>query len=152
VSVSIDCSTSSKRTLLKNSERLIELHKYYVDKIKSGNDQETEDFFYGLQLVDFILMFLYSIDDYELNEHINMCLSLNNIDKSEVIRVSKSYMKAYGIEEALEKSPKNIEEKEFKTVSQNPSESESEEMARGNKRMKINDVKFNVPSNLEESV
>lgn len=132
-----------KENSFEKIDRLIELHKYYTEKVKNTPEDQDDanDGFYTLQLIDYVITLLMSVDDYDLNAHLKMLMNINNIEKDDVYKISESYTKTFEPEEEPEKP--SISKNEFKTVSQNPSESESEEVASGNKRFKIGGGELN---------
>jgi len=130
-----------KENTFEKVDRLIDLHKYYATKLRSTESDENDGFM-TLQLVDFIITFLHNLDDFDLNDHIQKMMGIHSIDKNDVHKVSQTYTKTFGIEEEPD-SPKRVKEFEFKSVSQNPSESESEEVVKGSKRIKLGEAVLN---------
>lgn len=94
-----------KENSFEKIDRLIELHKYYTDKVRNAPEDDENDGFFTLQLIDFVIIFLHNLDDYELNEHMGMLMNINGIEKEDVLRVSQSYTKTFEVKE--ESSPKD---------------------------------------------
>lgn len=133
-----------KESNFEKIDRLIELYKFYTHKVSTTEDDENDGFF-TLQLISFVINFLYKLDDFDLNSHLNLMLNMHNLVIADIQKISLSYTKAFGLEEnePEEVEINQINEKNYKSVSQNPSESESEELGLGNKRMKINEYTLN---------
>jgi hypothetical protein len=133
-----------KENNFEKVDRLIELYNFYTNKVRTTEDDEN-DGFYTLQLISFTINFLYKLDDFDLNSHFNLLLNMHDLAISDIQKISLSYTKTFGLEENEpdEIGLVDINDKNFKSVSQNPSESESEEIALGNKRMKLDESVLN---------
>jgi len=86
------------------------------------------------------------LNDDELNKHLDLLISIHNINKEVVLCAAYEMIKTVGIPAVQrylkldeDASPKAISERKFKTVSQNPSESESEESMIARKRFKVSE-------------
>ena len=138
-----------KENNFEKLDRLIELHKYYTEKVKNTpeydeNDPEAEDDgYFTLQVVDFLIIFLNNLSDFDINDHLSQMISMNGIDKMDIQRVYQSYARSFGIEDKDELPLDSEAKSKHISVSQNPSESESEELSAGSKRIKVNEYTLN---------
>ena len=125
-----------KENNYEKANRLLELHKFYTQKVASAPDDEEDDGFFTLQLIDFVIVFLLNLEDDELGPHLQRVFELNNIDVPDLKKIAQSYIKTFGLDQDQDDITQNVPQKDFKTVSQNPSESESEETSK-HKRVKV---------------
>lgn len=80
-----------------------------------------------MQLTDYIIYTIHKFDDHQLNEYLDNILSINDLKFEDIVEIAKSYIKTF--DDYQEPMQPDLPLKEFKTVSQAPSESESEEIS-----------------------
>ena len=67
-----------KENNFEKLDRLIDLHKYYTQKVRTTPEGE-EDGYFTLQIVDFLITFLGNLTDFDLNDHLKMMLDMQGI-------------------------------------------------------------------------
>ncbi|CAI2370204.1 unnamed protein product [Moneuplotes crassus] len=132
-----------KENKFEKIDRLIELHKYYTNKVRTTPEEEEDDGYFTLQIIDFVIIFLINLKDFDIEDHFKLLLEMHGINKIDIQKVSMAYTKTFGLEEKGQSDAMNQQqEDQFRSVSVNPSESESEETI-GNKRIKLDEHTLN---------